>query len=216
MITKTYIVALLVVGMALLSNSVVELESQRTEGTSVKLKTFLETSDELRNYSRNGYASTFTGEFGSIPENIQVELNRDLPEYRFHIARMSVQIDPPITKYDLILVTSAHTGEVQGFVWGHYWMMPPSESFGQLLKGYQARTKDEALIKVNSFAKLIAYGASAEASQATVGQGKVKVKLLRGHGVFGILEVQIDKRLRLGRLLITGPNGKKLRFFVDR
>jgi hypothetical protein len=214
MINETVLVAILLLGMVVSSQSVVGSQPQKSEATPTKLKTFLETGEELRNYPKNGYTSTFTGEFRRIPEDLQVELNRDFPEYKFHIAKMSVLIDPPHTQYDLIVITSDDTDEVQAFVWGHYWMIPPSRSFDQLLKGHQAKAKEDALNKLKSLAKLIAYTASAEVGQATAKHGKLSVELLRGKEVFGFLELTINKHLRLGRLSISGPDGKRLRYFV--
>jgi hypothetical protein len=214
MINESVLVAILLFGMVVSSHAVVGSQPQKSEATPTKLRTFLETGEELRNYSRKGYTSNFTGELRPIPENVEIALNKDLPEYKFHIAKMSVLIDPPQKSYDLILITSANSGEVQSFLWGQYWMMPPSSSFGQLLTGHQAKSTEDALNKVKSLAKLIAYTASAEVGQATAKHGKLNVELLRGKEVFGILELKIDKRLRLGRLAITGPNGKRLRYFV--
>jgi len=215
MINETALVTILLFGITLSSNSIVISQPQKSEGASAKLKTFLETSEELRNYARNGYTSNFTGDFRPIPINLQGALSEDLPEFKFHVAKMSVLIDPPQKTYDLILITSANTGEVRAFVWGNFWMMPPSGSFGLLLKGYQAKSKDFALDKVKSLAKLIAYAANVEVGNAKAGHGKLKVELLRGEGVFGFLELKIDKHFRLGRLSITAPNGKTPRYFVS-
>ena len=49
---------------------------------------------------------------------------------------------------------------------------------------------------------------------AKIQNGKVKVEMIRGEGVFGILEVKIDKNFKFDRLTITEPNGEKLKHFV--
>ncbi len=214
MINQTILVALLLFSMGQCSNSVVASQLPEAEGTSTKLIAFLQTDEELRNYSKNGYTSNFTGEFRSIPQDLLVELRADLPEYTFHIARMAVLIDPPQEKYDLMLISNSQTEEVCGFIWGHYWMIPPSKSFGMLLNGYQAKSKDAGLNKIRSLAKLIAYTSNGGVGRATAQAGRLKVQLLRGDGVFRILEVRIDKHLRLGRLSFTAPNGKTPRTFV--
>jgi hypothetical protein len=107
MIRETLLAATLLFAVTPFSNSVVVSDPQRSDQSLATLKTFLETAEELRNYSKNGYTTTFTGEFRRIPEDLQVELNRNFPEYKFHIAKMSVQIDPPHTQYDLVVITSS-------------------------------------------------------------------------------------------------------------
>jgi hypothetical protein len=125
-----------------------------------------------------------------------------------------VYLDPPAKEYELILIADADTAEVTAFVWGSYWTLPPSISFARILKGHQARSKEDALNQLKSLAKLIAHTNNDEVGKAISKNEKLKVELLRGEGVFRILEVKIDKHLRLGRLSITGPDGKKPRFFV--
>jgi hypothetical protein len=211
-------IALLIViffGISLLpSTPAVLAQDKQDEIIRSRVKAFLETSEELRNYARVGYTSSFSGEFRPIPEALEVELARNLPEYKFYIPRMAVMIDPPSKKYDLIVITNAVTGEVKSFVWGHYWMIRPSASFELILRGHQARSEEDALNRVKTLAKLISYTNNDEVGKTVSEKGKLKVELLRGEGVFHILEIKIDKHLRLGRLSITGPDGKKPRYFV--
>jgi hypothetical protein len=216
MIKETTLAAIMVFSIPVSLHQVFGAPPQRNEVTPIKVRTFLETSDELRNYERNGFTSSFTGELRPIPENIQFQLKKNLPDYQFHIAKMSVLIDPPQKKYDLILITSANTGEVKSYLWGQYWMIPAATSFDQLLAGRRAKSKEDAINKVTSLAKLIAYAATAEVGEAKVKQGKLNVELLRGKEVFSILELKLDKQFKLGRLSIKGPNGKDLRHFVKR
>jgi hypothetical protein len=175
-----------------------------------KLVAFLNTNPELR----KSFTSRFTGEFRSIPKDVRADLEQAFPAYSFHIAKMEVYLDPPAKEYDLILIADAETAEVAAFVWGSYWTLPPSISFDQILKGHQAKSKEDALNQVKSLAKLIADTNHDEVGKVISEKGKLKVELLRGNGVFRILEVKIDKHLRLGRLTITGPDGKKPRYFV--
>lgn len=213
MIVKRVFVALVLLGMGTYSNSVVAMP-QQSEAIPVKLKNFLEAAKELRDYSRTGYTSNFTGQLRQIPEELQSQLTKEFPQYRFHIAKMSVLIDAPPDTYDLILITRANTGEVQSFLWGEYWMIPGSASWAQLLAGYQATSKEDAINKIESLAKLIAYAAAANVGEATAKRGKLRVELLKDSKSFGFLEVKTDKHFRFGQLTLTGPDGKKLRHFV--
>lgn len=213
MTKQTVSFTILLLGV-MLSSSVVATCAQQTEEPSAKLKAFLESDAELQDYSKNGYTSRFAGEFRSMPQDLRLELRRELPEFTFHIAKMAVLIDPPQKNYDLILITNSQTGAVCGFIWGSYWTIPPSRSFGGLLNGYQTKSTNGGLDKIKSLAKLIAFTTDGEVGKATSKEGKLKVELLRGDGVFRILEIKIDKQLRLGRLSITGTDGKKPRYFV--
>lgn len=212
---KALLIAILVFSASVSLPAAVAAELQETAAVPIKVKTFLETSDELRNYSRYGYTSSFTGELRPVPEDLQIELNRELPEFKFHIANMTVLIDPPQTTYDLILITDADTGEVKSFLWGAYWMIRPARSFSQLLMGQHAKSKEEALNKVKSLAKLIGYTAKAiEVGKARAVAGKLQVQLLKDREVVSIVEVKIDEHLNLGRLSIKRADGKEMRYFV--
>jgi hypothetical protein len=82
------------------------------------------------------------------------------------------------------------------------------------LKGHQAKSKDDAVTQVKTFAKLIVFANNDKIGNAKIEQGKVKVELMRGEGFSGILEVKLEKNLQFDRLTITEPNGMRLRYFV--
>jgi len=134
--------------------------------------------------------------------------------YRFYVARMDVYLDPPVKEYELIVLADAKTEEVAAYVWGSYWTFPPSASFERILQGRQAKSNKDALDQLKVLAKLITQTNNDEIGKGISERGRVKVELLRGEGVFRILELKIDKNLRLGRLSITGVDGKKQRYFV--
>jgi len=191
------------------------VSGQEKQGEALKkITAFLNASEELRNYSANGFTSQFTGELRSIPDELQSELSQNFPEHKFYIAKMQVLIDPPVLNYDLIVITNSSTAEVEGFVWGNYWTLRPSKSFQLLLKGHQAKSKDDAVTQVKTFAKLIGFVNNDKIGDAKIQNGKVKVELIRGKGVFSILEVEMNKCLQFDRLTITEPDGKKLKYFV--
>jgi hypothetical protein len=161
------------------------------------------TSEDLRNYSRNGYTSTFTGELRPIPENIQLQLKKNLPEYKFHIARMSVLIDPPQTKYDLILVTSANTGDVKSYLWGHYWMIPPAGSFVRLLEGHNSKSREDAIDTVKSSGKLIAYTATAQVGKVKNVTLLVKKSKEGDNAASLVKQLGIDPTSKAGQKLVA-------------
>lgn len=190
------------------------VSTRKTRRSVKKITAFLNGGEELRNYSDNGFTSQFTGELRSMPDEIQSELNQNFPEYKFYIAKMTVLIDAPAKKYDLILIANTASGEIEGFIWGNDWTLRPSKSFQLLLKGHQAKSDDDAIAKVKTFAKLISFANNDKIGDAKIQNGKVKVELIRGEGVFSILEVEINKCLQFDRLTITEPNGEKLKHFV--
>lgn len=201
--------------VALVVASVTLISAQEKHDEALKkITAFLNSSEELRNYSRNGYTSTFTGELRSIPDELQTELASAFPERKFYIAKMNVLIDPPKRSHDLILVTNSITNEVEGFVWTDYWFIHPSDSFERILKGHQAKSKEDAVNHVKTFAKLIVFANNDNLGDARIQNGKVKVELIRGESIFSILEVEMNKCFEFGRLTITEPNGKKLKYFV--
>lgn len=212
---KTQIISFgLLCAIALLTNALLLPAQKKQDETRDKVVAFLNNNQELRNYSDNGFTSKFTGEYRSIPDELQSELNQNFPEYKFYIAKMNVLIDAPSKTYDLILIADAVNAEVKGFIWGNYWTLRSSKSFEKVLKGYQAKSEDEAVSQVKTLAKLIAFTNNDKIGDARIQNEKVKVELMRGGSVFGILEVKINKNLQFDRLVITEPNGKKLRYFV--
>src|SRR5687768_5690529 len=73
-------------------NAAQKTQLQESGTMPSKLKSFLETSQELRHYSKLGYTSNFTGALRPIPAQLQSQLSNEFPQYKFHIAKMSVLI----------------------------------------------------------------------------------------------------------------------------
>lgn len=189
-------------------------QKKQDEPAKDKIAAFLNDCEELRDFSKYGFTSSFSGEFNRIPDDVQTDLAQNFPGYKFYIVKMNVLIDPPIKKYDLILITDINTTEIKGFVWVDYWMLPPSKSFETIFKGHQAGSTQHAVNQIKAFAKLIVSANNDKIGDAKVQKGKVRVQLLRGEGVSGILEVQINEFLQFDNLTIIAPDGKKLRRFV--
>lgn len=179
-----------------------------------RIGSYLAKSKELTNYAENAFTSQFTGKVRPIPDELKSELAAYFPEHKFYIAEMSVMIDPPASKYDLILITDAGNTQMKGFIWGSYRTLRPSKSFPLLLKGYKAASEAEAIAKIKTFAKLITYVNKDKIGDSKIQGGKIKVELIRGEGVLGILEVEILSHLIYGQMTITDSNGKKLKHFV--
>lgn len=166
---------------------------------------FLNTNQELRKH----YSCRFTGEFRSIPDDLEAELESAFPKSRFLIAEMEVYTDPPVRKRDLVLVTDGTTGVVTGFIWFFGWTMP-SASFQRLLLGEKVTSKQRTLSQLRTLAKLIVYTGSGRLGKAYVRKAKISVELIAREEVFRTLEVRIDRKCLLGFLTIRRQDGKKI------
>lgn len=199
--------------MAFTDSSLVFRQGKQDEDIR-RISSYLAKSEELTNYAENTFTSQFTGKVRPIPDELKSELAAYFPEYRFYIAVMSVTIDPPARKYDLILVTDAGNTQMKGFIWGNYWTLRPSKSFPLLLKGNKASSKADAIAKIKTLAKLLTYVSNDKIGDSKIHGGKIKVELIRGEGVLGILEVGIRSDLTYEQMTITDSNGKRLKHFV--
>lgn len=179
-----------------------------------KITTFLNTSRDLRDYSLNLYTSAFTGKFRALPVELETGLKSAFPDREFYIARMKVLIDPPYMDEDLIVFSNAFTGEVDGFVWAHYWLIRPSQTFENMFKGRTALSKEDAINQIMLFARLFAFANGHNVGVGRIHKGRVKVELRSGGSVFSILEVNLNKRLRFDRMAFTEPNGARFKAFV--
>ena len=211
MITTSVLAALACAIVLVRPISLISATNERQDAAEdEKVVAFLNSNLELR----KSFTCRFKGEFRTLPQQLEADLRHAFPMYRFYVAKMEVSLDPHAKEYDLILLADAKTREIAAYVWGSYWTFPPSASFEHILQGHQARSKDDALNQLKTLAQLIAHTNHDEVGKGISERGRLKVELLRGEGVFRILEVKIDKTLRLGRLYITGVDGKKPRYFV--
>ena len=211
MITKSVLAALACAIALVMSTSLKSATNEHQDAAGdEKVVAFLNANLELR----KSFTCRFKGEFRPIPRNLQADLRQAFPMYRCYVAKMEVYLDPPAKEYDLIVLADAKTEEIAAYIWGSYWTLPPSASFERVLQGHQARSKEDALNQLKVLAQLIAHTSNDEVGKGISERGRLKVELLRGEGVFRLLEVKIDKNLRLGRLSITGVDGKKPRYFV--
>lgn len=206
---KQFVLTVLV--LAMLGASARALFSKGQEDArGSKAVEFLNTSKELR----GNYSYRFTGEFRPIPADLQAELNHAFPQYDFLIASLIVTLDFPPKKYDIILVADSATGEIVSYVWGDYWTLGPSKSFKWILRGQKAQTKDDAVNQVKSLARLLAYAANDyqnnEVGRVIVKSGRVWAELIRGGGVFRVIEAKVDKQFKFGALSIAPPRGLRV------
>jgi tetratricopeptide (TPR) repeat protein len=171
---------------------------------------YLNTSEELR----KSFYCRFTGQLRPVSNELQTELQRVLPQYEFHVAKMEVLRDPPANTYDLKVITDAVTGTVLGHVWDTHWTLQPSASFENLLNGRQAKTREDAVNTVKALAKLIAYSSKSEIGAVKVESGRIKVELISDKAVIHVLEVKINERLEFERLAIAVAKGKAVRSFT--
>lgn len=179
-----------------------------------KIKTLLDNSEELRVQKDKGYRTEFSGKLKTIPGELRSELDQNFPEYKFYIAQINVLIDIPEMKYDLILITDKTTSQMKGFVWGNYWTIPPSKYLQKVFDAHRAKSKEDAIKQAQSLAKLIVFTNNDKIGETKFKNRKIKVEMIRGEGVQGVLNVSIDKNFRFQKLTISGPNGRSLRYFV--
>jgi len=211
MITKS-VLATLACGIALVTPTFLKSapNDHQDAPEEAKVVAFLNSNLELR----KSFTCRFKGEFRPIPQNLEADLRQAFPMYRFYVAKMEVYLDPPAKEYDLIVLADAKTEEIAAYIWASYWTLPPSVSFERIFQGHQARSKEDALNQLKVLAQLIAHTNNDKVGKGIKEKRRLKVELLRGDGVFRILEVKIDKTLRLGHLSITRIDGKKPRYFV--
>ena len=127
---------------------------------------------------------------------------------------MKVLIDAPTKNYRLILISQRQTGRVLGFVWANYWMIRPSKSFTAVFHGQQAKSKDDAKAQLRSFANLLTSVTGDKLGKTIVNKRRVAVEMLRGAGVFAVLQLKLNRRNEFGNLTIVKPNGANLKYFV--
>jgi hypothetical protein len=192
------------------------LAEKSQDATNARAAQYLATNPELH----SSFSSSFTGEFRSIPSDLRSKLKKAFPQYAFVMAKMIVTMDFPSKEQNLILVIDSLSGDVVGHVWGLYWSIRPSSSFQRLFDGIEATSGADVVEKMATLANLMVYAVDSRyASDDRVGKvafekGKVQAELLRGGGVFRVLQVQVNKKLRLGPLDVRLPNGKYPRYLV--
>ncbi|HEV7646397.1 MAG TPA: hypothetical protein VGO50_20855 [Pyrinomonadaceae bacterium] len=174
---------------------------------------FFSSSDELRNSAKYGFSADFTGAFRPISHELRSELEISFPEKIFSIAKMKVLIDLPPKDYDLILIADKN-GRIEGFMWASYWMIHPSKSFEMIFKDHRIRSNKDALLHAKVLAGLITSLNDDRIGNIEMKNGEIKVELIKGQGVFGILHIKMTKKMRFNRVIITDPDGRKLRYFV--
>lgn len=171
---------------------------------------YLNTIEELTNYSLRGFMSKFTGNFVSISKKLEDELTEHSPDYKFYIAKILVSIDIPARNYALII--DVNSEEIKGHLWAEYALI--HHRLREYLMALGLCQRKDAIERVESFAILIAFNNNDRIGYARIESGKAKVESIKEGGVFSILEVEIDRRLRLGRLISIQPNGKKIKYFI--
>jgi len=187
------------------------IKEQSRKEKQNKLYEYL-TSQEL-NIQRS-FSCSFAGELLPIQKDILSDLKISYPKYDFHIAKMNVYLDPPVKKFDLILISDSASKNVLGHIWGNFWTLPPSESFKSILKGLKSDSKNEAINKVKNLARLLVYPSNNSVGNITIKNKKIKAEIKSGSKVFRLLEIQITKELEFGNLSITDEKGNKVRYFV--
>lgn len=183
-------------------SSVVSYAQAIDNKTINSIKEFLNNNEELTNYSSNGFSSKFTGEFYPLPDDLKNILAQDFPNLGFYVARMSVLIDFPAKKYNLILVVDKSTSKVLGFVWGDYWMLPNSKNFSSILSNQKLMPNNKILKQVKSIALLIVSSSSngiGKVGKAYITKRNARIEMLRGEHVFAVFEVKYDKSFKILR-----------------
>ncbi len=156
---------------------------------------------------------SFTGEFRTLPEDLEKSLTTNFPKHRVKVAALEY-FHYSSMPTSIIVVTDAESGEVLSycgdiFVFG----CDESEPFYDLLSAYEARSKKDALEKVRVLSKLIVYP-----------DWRVRRVYMKGKTIYSefdtglkdpwrILKVSLDKQKRFSRFVIVNPrekNAKKI------
>jgi len=182
------------------------LASTAAYGQQDKMVSFLQTNSEVRTDTNEWQ---FTGRFLPIPQQLQNELLTSFPKHRFSSAEMNFVGHIPGTKYPLILITDAESGEVVGFIrqlnWG-----AASESFSHLFDGYNAGNKEDLEKQLFVLATLIA-STDPRGSVGPIQRKKntVSVDLQWGSGPWRRLEEQFDRHLRITRMSLVNVSNRR-------
>lgn len=173
---------------------------------SQRIAGFLKTNWEVRTETNEWQ---FTGKFIAGPEQLQNELLNSFPKHRFSLVEMNFCGHIPCHQYPLIIMTDARSGEVVGFVRHLNWGFA-SKSFNHLFDIYQASSREDLENRLIILGRLIA-STDERGSLGRIRRKKnvLSAELLWGGGVWRILELKFDSKLRIKRMnLIDAGNGR--------
>jgi len=174
------------------------------EDSDIRLvKRFLKSTKELKYH----FQYHFTGTLSPIPKDIESGLKQTFSSCRFLVAKVRGSFDLPYDDYHLILIIDSKSNKVISFVWGEFWVLPPSQSFKHILKGHNAKSKENAINQVKLLAALITSSTNGKIGEATMQEGKVRVELIENNHSFATLEVKVDKHFRFGTLINKRAEG---------
>lgn len=171
------------------------------------LKTFV--PEHNKHEKHGGIPVQFTGEYTTIPDELQQSLLATFPKHRFVVANMLYFHYTWYPGVHLFIVTDKDTGDVVSYAWD-LWFSGVSDSFRGLLAQYRASSKQEALSKVQSLSELLVFPTKGRVGKLENKSGAIYSELyIRSDSPWRILRVKLDRRLRFGQMALINPQTGK-------
>lgn len=160
---------------------------------------------------KGGIGVQFTGNFESLPVDLENSLSENFPNHKFAIANM---LYFHYTGYSvkLILVSEIISHKVTAYAWN----LPfsgVSDSFRKILSNYQASSEKDALAKVKVLSRLLVYTGNGNVGEIKYENGKISSELFYEYSgkkePFRILKVDLDKDFQFGKIELINPVDNK-------
>lgn len=189
-------------------------QSNQIDTEQDKIKMFM-TTFTVENNKRaeriGSIAVEFTGEFESLPVELEKSLLDAFPNHKFVLAKM-LKFHNNWHPENLIIVTDKGSNEVTSYAWDLAFS-GVSDSFRNILSLYQAKSKEDALSKVQVLSELLVFAGGGKVGKVESKKGIISSELYfsysEGDKPFRILKVKSDKHFRFGRIAFINPVGGK-------
>jgi hypothetical protein len=178
-----------------------------------QIKTFLTnfTIEHNKREQSNGIAVEFTGEFQPLPSELEKSLLEAFPSHKFVAAKM-LKFHNNWRPETLIVVANKDSGKVTSYAWDLAFS-GVSGSFRNILSFYRAKSKEDALLKVQVLSKLLVFVGEGKVGKVESKNGMISSELYysysEGDEPFRVLQVKLDKKFRFGRIALINPKSGK-------
>ena len=167
---------------------------------------FLQSNWEVRTETNEWQ---FTGKFIALPQQLENDLLSNFPKHRFLLAEMSFVGHFPFSKYPLIVITDAQSGEVVGFIRQLNWGVA-SKSFKELFGSYQSVSKENLEKRLLVLAQLIAStDQRGNIGEVTRKKNSVSVDIQWGGNTWRRLEAQFDHKFQIKSMSLKNASGRR-------
>jgi hypothetical protein len=172
---------------------------------SQKIVEFLHSNWEVKTETNEWQ---FTGAFIALPQKLENDLLSSFPKHKFSLAEMRFVGHFPFSKYPLIVITDAQSGEVIGFIRQLNWGVT-SKSFNELFGNYQAVTKEELEKRLLVLGQLIALtDQRGNIGAITRRKNSVSVDIMWGGNIWRRLEAQFDHKFHIKKMALKKASGR--------